>query len=69
MNILNPVTWLWLRHPWRMLNLAQGYCPVCSSSPPDPDCPVCHGSYEYGPKLTPEMRAEWLVQFCGQAKK
>ena len=56
---------LWLRHPMRMYTFAFGCCPVCKSSPPKPDCPVCHGTHKYGPKLTPDLQAEWLVQFRG----
>jgi hypothetical protein len=54
---------LWMRHPIRMLWFAQGCCPVCESSPPDSNCPVCYGTYEYGPKITPGVRAEWVRQF------
>lgn len=46
--------WLRLRH---------GCCPLCYSSPPLSYCPVCHGSYEYGPKLTDENRKDWFDWF------
>jgi hypothetical protein len=55
---------LWLRHPMRMLNfVAYGCCPACNSSPPDPKCYVCHGSYQYGPKITPEDKVVWRARF------
>jgi hypothetical protein len=54
---------LWLRHPFRMLRFHFGCCPICNSSPPEVNCPVCYGTYEYGPKLTSELRAEWLKRW------
>jgi len=53
--------WFWRVQGW--FRLAQGYCPVCSSSPPKPDCWVCQGSYEYGPKMTPGLLATWRQRF------
>jgi hypothetical protein len=54
---------LWLRHPFRMLWLAQGFCPACESSPPNPKCLVCHGNYSYGRNITPGDRELWLQRF------
>lgn len=42
-----------LRGWWR---LRHGYCPLCYSSPPPPDCPVCRGSREYGPLIGAKQR-------------
>lgn len=28
--------------------LRSGFCPMCYSSPPRADCPVCRGSQHYG---------------------
>jgi hypothetical protein len=41
----------WLRHG--------GWCPSCYSSPPLPCCPICHGSYLYGPNLPETLRSQW----------
>jgi hypothetical protein len=57
------MTRLWFRHPFRMLNLLQGYCPICQSSPPKRNCFVCDGSYAYGPDIRPELKAEWLLRY------
>ena len=59
---------LWLRHPLRMLNFAQGCCPVCNSSPPRPDCYVCQGDYKYGPKMTRTRQEIWLRRFVANIK-
>lgn len=49
---------------WRgRLRLAQGFCPWCNSSPPDIDCPICYGSYDYGPPSDPRRLTEWRVQW------
>lgn len=36
---------------------------MCYSSPPLRYCPVCQGSYEYGPKMTALRRDVWWSKF------
>lgn len=36
-----------------------GWCPLCNSSPPAVDCPVCGGSRAYGPDLGAVETARW----------
>ena len=38
--------------------LRRGYCPECNSSPPWPDCPICQGSYDYGPQISRAQRQQ-----------
>lgn len=47
---------------WR---LVWNCCPVCNSSPPRPDCPVCEGTRFYGPLLTMQTKAIWSRRFEG----
>lgn len=49
----------WIRWRWGLKRLAQGFCPLCNSSPPDPKCLVCQGSYDYGYRLSAELRKDW----------
>lgn len=39
--------------------LRYGFCPLCNSSPPRPDCPVCEGDRLYGSLASAEKRAVW----------
>lgn len=49
-------------HRLRML-LTYGWCPSCNSSPPLPECPVCRGSRQYGPRLHGLDRATWAARY------
>lgn len=50
----------WVR--WRgRQRIARGLCPACSSSPPQPQCPICRGWHDYGPRLDGATRARWLA--------
>lgn len=45
---------------WKgLLWIRQGFCPYCYSSPPNPKCPVCEGTYEYSYNLAPGTRDLW----------
>lgn len=59
---------LWLRHPWRMFDLSQGFCPICTSAPPEPMCPVCKGTYAYGRHSNSQTREVWLGLFHAWAE-
>lgn len=48
--------------------LRNDYCPMCFSSPPKPSCPVCLGSYRYGPSNDQERRQEWKELFHKQLR-
>lgn len=37
----------WTAHRLRLL-LQYGWCPLCMSSPPKPNCYVCRGDADYG---------------------
>jgi len=54
---------LWFRYPIRMMWLSMGYCPLCNSSPPIDTCPVCMGSWLYGPGLVGARKALWALHF------
>lgn len=49
----------WRREGW----LRRGYCPLCYSSPPWVDCPVCEGSPWYGHVTTPARRRAWRIRW------
>lgn len=49
---------------WRGLYwLLYGLCPWCYSSPPFSACPVCQGSYVYGPNISDRDRELWREKF------
>jgi hypothetical protein len=52
----------WLRYGRGRWRLKRGYCPVCYSSPPQSLCPVCQGSYSYGPNMTDARRDRWRAR-------
>jgi hypothetical protein len=39
--------------------LAFGFCPECNSSPPQENCWVCLGTYNYGVYITPLLKRVW----------
>lgn len=43
--------------PWRRMRV--GRCPLCNSSPPLPQCPVCEGSFQYGPQFKGRVQQVW----------
>ncbi len=45
---------------WR---LKFGFCPMCDSSPPRNECPVCGGSYKYGHYLDKTGRKLWWDRY------
>jgi len=47
--------WRYWLGRWR---LRWGFCPWCDSSPPDQDCIVCEGTYDYGPP-SDDVWAQW----------
>jgi hypothetical protein len=53
----------WLRYANGMWRLRYGCCPVCNSSPPEPICPICHGDYRYGPRMTTTRKELWRRRF------
>ncbi len=52
-----------LQRRHRLLALRFGWCPLCNSSPPWLDCPVCEGSVFYGHELTDRRRAAWRARW------
>lgn len=45
---------------WRgRLRLWHCYCPACNSSPPLPECGICHGDRNYGPGTNAGKLAIW----------
>jgi hypothetical protein len=51
---------------WR---LKFGYCPLCDSSPPRKDCPICIGSYEYGQDANDAVRGLWRERYIHMLKE
>lgn len=53
---------------WRGLRwLKWGWCPWCYSSPPRPQCPVCHGDDRYfGSNVDEAKRTLWRKRFKEQ---
>jgi hypothetical protein len=47
-----------------LYRLLFGVCPLCNSSPPRHRCIICGGSYAYGPRLSPEVRAQWRANWA-----
>ena len=53
----------WLMRFVGRRRLRYGFCPLCNSSPPNPDCPVCEGDYRYGHVLTEARRRLWRARW------
>lgn len=49
----------WLKYKRGLSRLSKGYCPICYSSPPDPKCIICQGSYKYGHDIPERLRKDW----------
>lgn len=58
--------WQKISGGWR---LRFGFCPMCDSSPPRQDCPVCLGSYEYGHQVSADKRREWWDRYLIYVEK
>lgn len=52
-----------------MARLFRGYCPRCNSSPPVRECPVCQGSYDYGPTRATSLFKQGLFTRWMKADK
>lgn len=46
-----------------------GSCPNCYSSPPNKNCFVCKGTYDYGPKLHWGRKRVWLNRWNDMRRK
>ena len=55
--------WLFFQRPIRTFRLMGGFCPICNSSPPDQQCFVCEGNYDYGPDLPRHVKDLWFIRF------
>lgn len=43
--------------------IRQGYCPLCDSSPPEPNCLVCDGTGDYGSRIKEGTKELWLSRW------
>jgi hypothetical protein len=65
-GVTGPAWWVRWRG-WR--RITRGLCPVCCSSPPRPDCPVCRGTFAYGPRIPAEVVTRWRIAWVKGAPR